>query len=101
MSIAAFQAVDQASIPSQCSGLTLGVSLVTQRIKRLVTKQETWVQSMGQEDPLEKGMATLSSILAGIIPQTEESGRLQSMGSQRYIYIYILYISSPMIILQV
>ena len=44
--------------------------------------QETWVQSMGQEDPLEKGMATHSKILAGIIPWTEKPGRLQSMGSQ-------------------
>ena len=76
MSIAAFQAVDQASIPSQCSGLTLGVSLVTQRIKRLVTKQETWVQSMGQEDPLEKEMAACSTILAWEIPWTEEVGGL-------------------------
>ena len=41
------------------------------------------VQSLGQEDPLEKGMATYSSVLAWSIPQTEESGRLQSMGSQR------------------
>ena len=45
--------------------------------------QETWVQSLGQEDPLEKEMATHSSILAWKIPWTEEPGRLQSMGSQR------------------
>ena len=45
--------------------------------------QETWVQSMGGEDPLEKGMATHSSILAWEIPRTEEPGGLQSMGSQR------------------
>ena len=45
--------------------------------------QETWVQSMGQEDPLEKGMATHSSLLACRIPWTEEPGGLQSMGSQR------------------
>ena len=45
--------------------------------------QETWVRSLGWEDPLEKGMATLSSILAWRIPWTGESGRLQSMGSQR------------------
>ena len=44
--------------------------------------QKTWVQPLGQEDPLEKEMATHSSILAGIFPQTEESGRLQSMGSK-------------------
>ena len=44
--------------------------------------QETWVQSLGREDPLEKGMATHSRILAWRNPWTEESGRLQSMGSQ-------------------
>ena len=44
--------------------------------------QETWVQSQGREDPLEKRMATHSSILAWRIPWTEEPGRLQSMGSQ-------------------
>ena len=45
--------------------------------------QETWVPSLGQENPLEKGMATHSSILAQRIPWTEEPGRLQSTGSQR------------------
>ena len=45
--------------------------------------QETPVQSLGQEDPLEKEMATYSSILAWKIPRTKEPGRLQSMGSQR------------------
>ena len=45
--------------------------------------QEMWVLSMGQEDPLEKGIATRSSTLAWEIPWTEEPGRLQSMGSQR------------------
>jgi len=45
--------------------------------------QDTWVQSHGQEDPLEEGMATHSSILAWEIPWTEEPGELQSMGSQR------------------
>ena len=44
--------------------------------------QETWVQSLGQEDPLEKGMAIHSSILVWKIPWTEEPGRLQSMESQ-------------------
>ena len=44
--------------------------------------QETWVPSLGQEDPLEKGMATHSSILAWEIPWTEEPGGLQSMGLQ-------------------
>ena len=46
--------------------------------------QETWVRSLGQEDPLEEGMATHSSILAWRIPWTEDPGRLQSMGSQRF-----------------
>ena len=45
--------------------------------------QETWVRSLGQEDPMEEEMATHSSILAWKIPWTEEPGRLQSMGSQR------------------
>ena len=45
--------------------------------------QETWVPSLGWEDPLEKGMATHSDILVWRIPQTEEPGGLQSMGSQR------------------
>ena len=51
-------------------------------VKNLPTMQETWVRSLGQEDPLEKGMATHSSILAWRIPWTEESGELQSMESQ-------------------
>ena len=51
-------------------------------IKNPTAMQETWVQSLGQEDPLEKGRATHSSILAWTIPWTEEPGRLQSMGSQ-------------------
>ena len=52
-------------------------------IKNLPAIQETWVQSLGWEDPLEKGMATHSSILAWEIPWTEEPCVLQSMGSQR------------------
>ena len=52
-------------------------------VKNLPTVQETRVQSMGWEDPLEKEMATHSSILAWRIPQMEEPGGLQSMGSQR------------------
>ena len=58
-------------------------SLVAQMVKNLPAMQETWVQSLGQKDPLEKGMATQSSILAWRIPQTGEPGRLQSTGSQR------------------
>ena len=52
-------------------------------VKHLPTMQETWVQSLGQENLLEKEMATHSRILAWEIPWTEEPGRLQSMGSQR------------------
>ena len=51
--------------------------------KHLLTVQETWVQSLGWEDLLEKEMKTHSSMLAWIIPWTEEPGKLQSMGSQR------------------
>ena len=49
-------------------------------VKNLPAMQETWVSSLGREDPLEEGMATHSSILAWRIPRTEEPGRLQSMG---------------------
>ena len=52
-------------------------------VKNLPAMQETQVQSLGQEDPLQKGMAAHSSILAWRIPWSEESVRLQSMGSQR------------------
>jgi len=58
-------------------------SLVAQAVKKLSTIQETQNQFLGQEDPLEKGMATHSSILAWRIPWTEGPGGLQSMGSQR------------------
>ena len=52
-------------------------------VKRLSTMRETRVQSLGWEDPLEKEMAIHSRTIAWKIPRTEESGRLQSMGSQR------------------
>ena len=58
-------------------------SLVAQRVKRLPAMQETWIRSVGWEDPLEKEMATHSSTLAWKIPWTEKPDRLQSMGSQR------------------
>ena len=61
-------------------------SLVAQMVKNLPAMKETWVQSLGWEDPLEKEMATHSSILAWRISQTEESGGLQSMGSRRVGY---------------
>ena len=57
-------------------------SLVAQMVTNLPAMQETQVSSLGQEDPLEKGMATHSSILAWRIPWTEEPGGLQSMDSQ-------------------
>ena len=56
-------------------------SLVAQMVKNLPATQETQVPSLGQEDPLQKGMATYSSIFAWRIPWTEEPGSLQSMGS--------------------
>ena len=58
-------------------------NLVAQMVKNLSSMQETWVRSLGQEDPLEKEMATQSSNLAWIIPWTEEPGSLQSMVLQR------------------
>ena len=58
-------------------------SLVAQTVKNLPAMQETQVRSLGWEDPLEKGMATYSSILAWRIPWTEVPGGLQSMGLQR------------------
>ena len=61
----------------------LRLRLVAQMVKRLSAMQETWVRSLGWEDPLEKEMAAHSSILAWRIPWTSEPGRLLSMGSQR------------------
>ena len=58
-------------------------SLVTQRVKNPPAMQDTWVWFLGWEDPLEKGVATHSGVLAWRIPWTEEPGRLQSMESQR------------------
>ena len=58
-------------------------SLIAQLVNHLSAMQETQVQSLGGEDPLEKGMATHPSILAWGIPWTEELGWLQSMGSQK------------------
>ena len=57
-------------------------SLVAQTVKSLSAMRETWVRSLGWEDPLEEGMATHSSILAGRMPWTEEPGGLQSVGPQ-------------------
>ena len=60
-----------------------GTSLVAQMVKRLPAMWDTGVRSLGREDPLEKGMANLSSTLAWKIPWMEEPGGLESMGSQR------------------
>ena len=57
--------------------------MLAQMVKNLSAMQENRIQSLGQEDPLEKGMATHSSILIWRIPWTQEPGRLQSMGPQR------------------
>ena len=62
---------------------TSWASLVAQMVKNPPAVQETWVPSLDQEDPLEKGMATHSSTLAWRIPWAEDPGRLQSMGLQR------------------
>ena len=63
--------------------ITFWASLVTQMVKSLPAMLETHVQSLGQEEPLEKEMATHSSTLTWEIPWTEEPGRLQPMGLQR------------------
>ena len=62
--------------------MLLWASLVAKLVRNLPAMQETQVRSLGREDPLEKEMATHSSILAWRIPWTEEPGRLQSMGLQ-------------------
>ena len=69
--------------PQMFFSLFSWASLVAQLVKNQPAMWETWVQSLGWEDPLEKGMATHSSILAWRIPWTEEPGELQSMGSQK------------------
>ena len=76
------------------SDLWIDSSLVAQRLKHLPPMRETWVQSLGQEDPLEKEMVTHSSILAWRIPWTEKPGRLQSTGSQRVRMTERLHITS-------
>ena len=71
----------QKNLISTAKGLE--TSLVAQTVKRLPTMQETWVRSLGREDPLEKEMASHSSTLNWKIPWMEEPDRLQSMRSQR------------------
>ena len=66
--------------------MSIRASLIAQLVKNPPAMQETQVLSLGQEDPLEKAMATHSSTLAWKIPWTEEPGRLQSTGSRRVGY---------------
>ena len=72
----------QSSFSSSCRSISLVASLIPQLVKNLPAAQESWVWSLRREDPLEKETANHSSILAWEIPWTEESGGLQSMGSQ-------------------
>ena len=65
-------------------------NLMAQMVKNLPAMQETQIQSLGWENPLEKGMATHSSILAWRISRTEEPGRLQSMGFQFYQKLFVI-----------
>ena len=69
-----------------CVCVCVQTHIVTQMVKSLPAVQDTRVQSLGQEGPLEKGMATHSNILFWKTPWTEESGRPQSIGSQRVRY---------------
>ena len=84
-----------------CPVLYFVTSLVAQIVKRLPTMQRAWVQSLGQEDPLEKEMATHSSTLAWRIPWTEEPDRLRSMGLQSqtrlsdFAFTYFVTYSGP------
>ena len=73
-----------------CSSMRLPASLVAQQVRNLPAVWETRVRSLGQEDPLEKGLATHFIILAWSIPWTEEPGGLQFMGSQRVRKLLIL-----------
>ena len=68
-------------VQHQQVGRKFGASLVAQKIKNLPTMQETWVSSLGREDPMEKKMTTHSSILAWRIPWMEEPGGLHPIGS--------------------
>ena len=71
------------NIPQGCHLGHIPPHEVAQMVKNLPAMQKTWVRSLGLKDPLEKGMAIHSSILAWRIPWTEEPGQLQSMGLQR------------------
>ena len=75
--------MNKANLPVRVTLLYQGASIVAQLVKSLPAVQETQVRSLGWEDPLEKEMATHSSILAWKISWTEEPGGLQSVGSRR------------------
>ena len=74
---------DKSTLTRPWSSVYAHSNTVAQTVKNLPAMQEIWVQSLGQEDPLEKRMATHSSIPTSRIPWTEETNRLQSMGSQK------------------
>ena len=84
--------IQKGSIYSQVLS-SIRASLAAQRLKRLPPIWETWVRSLGWEDPLEKEMVTHSSILAWRIPWTEEPGKLQSTGSQRVGHNWVTSVS--------
>ena len=75
-------------------------SLLAQRVKHLPVMQKTQVQSLGQEDPLEKEMAIHSSILAWIMPWTEEPGRLHSTGSQSWTGLHFHFQEGEIVLTQ-
>ena len=88
---------DWATSLHKTEGDTERTSLVAQTVKRLSTMWETWVRSLGREDPLEKEMAIHSSTIAWKIPWTEEPGRLQPTGSQRvgHDWVTLPYLTLP------
>ena len=73
--------LDQCQQTLSVNSIEINISLVAQAVKNLPAMWETWVQSLGWEDPLEEGMAFLSSILACRIPWTEQPCRLRAMES--------------------
>ena len=79
--------------PCWCVTVLSWASLLAQMVRNLPAMQKTQVQSLGREDPMEKGMVTHSSILAWRIPWTEEPSRLQSMGSQRIGHDWVIFTS--------
>jgi len=98
--------VDYSTWPAGCSTADLKctilrASLVAQMVKNLPAMQEICVPSLGREDPLKKGMVTHFSILAWRIPWTEESGRLQKLGSQRVEQYWATFITTTATTLRV